>query len=99
MKPTPRSLEGLRRKAVSADSVKAAPLQAERLLPLLIQHAVQGVSLVDWARHNRASIEERLLLAFHSRRPYQGSRKVLTGMAEAFRSRDLNVSPTQASPC
>lgn len=57
----------------------------------------QALIEFPWRRGDLLLLDN--MLAFHGRRPYRGARKVLTGMAEAFRSRDLDVSSTQTPPC
>lgn len=63
-KPAINKFAGIGRKAVrvsEADLVKEAPLAEGKLLPLVIQPAVHGVSLISWARNNRDRIEATLL--------------------------------------
>lgn len=53
---------GIKRKAIHASDalIKERLLDPERSLPLLIEPAVHGVSLPDWARNNRELIRQRL---------------------------------------
>ena len=63
-KPGVNKFPGIGRKAVRVSEkglVKAAPLADGKLLPLVIQPAVHGVSLIAWARNNRDFIETNLL--------------------------------------
>lgn len=63
-KPRLNKFAGIARKAVRVSEtglVKAAPLNEGTLLPLVIQPAVNGVSLISWARNNRDFIETNLL--------------------------------------
>ena len=52
----------VKRKAIhAADAlIKERLLDSERSLPLLIEPAIHGVSLPDWAGSNRESIKQRL---------------------------------------
>lgn len=59
-----RQLKNVHRKVISLTEttlVEAKPLVAEQLLPLLIQPAVTGVSLVTWAEEKREWIHTNLL--------------------------------------
>lgn len=52
-----------KRQAVSvsqADLVRAGPLRADNLLPLVIRPALEGVDLADWASNNLQFIEAQL---------------------------------------
>ncbi len=63
-KPGARNLGAIRRKAVGTSQqtwVKMEPLFSEGGLPLLMQPAVEGIALIDWAKQNRAMIETHLL--------------------------------------
>lgn len=63
-KPGLKSPGGAGRQAVKVSQeglVKAEPLEAGQPLPLLVQPAVNGVSLLSWAGNNRAFVEENLL--------------------------------------
>jgi alpha-ketoglutarate-dependent taurine dioxygenase len=62
--PGIQKFAGIGRKAVRVSEeglVKTAPLAAGKLLPLVIQPALHGVSLISWARNNRELIEKNLL--------------------------------------
>lgn len=63
-KPSIRGIGGQRRQAVSIsqhDLVKSGALLPDQPLPLLIQPAVDGVDLHQWASSNREQIEAHLL--------------------------------------
>jgi alpha-ketoglutarate-dependent taurine dioxygenase len=63
-KPRISKFAGIARKAVRVSEeglIKTAPLAEGKLLPLVIQPAVHGVSLISWARNNRDLIETSLL--------------------------------------
>jgi alpha-ketoglutarate-dependent taurine dioxygenase len=56
--------KGLQPKAISMSPetlVKAATLQPDSLLPLVVEPAVNSLNLIDWARGNREFIERELL--------------------------------------
>ena len=62
-KPRITKFGGIARKAVRVSEevlVKVRPLADEKLLPLVIQPAVHGVSLISWTRNNRDFIETNL---------------------------------------
>lgn len=62
--PKPKGLRDIRRKAMTvtpADLVKAAPLPPGQSLPLMLQPAVDGVDLAEWAGNNRDFIQDNLL--------------------------------------
>jgi alpha-ketoglutarate-dependent taurine dioxygenase len=62
--PAAKSLGGIKRRAVSVTSealVKVGPLFPSGILPLLVEPAVQGLSLATWTAANRALLEEKLL--------------------------------------
>lgn len=64
LKPALGSLGTIRRRAVSVSTetlVKVGPLFPDGDLPLLIEPAVQGLSLAAWVEANRAFLDERLL--------------------------------------
>jgi alpha-ketoglutarate-dependent taurine dioxygenase len=63
-KPSLGGLGGIRRRAVSVSTetlVKVRPLFPDGDLPLLIEPALQGLSLSAWAEQNRAFLDEKLL--------------------------------------
>jgi alpha-ketoglutarate-dependent taurine dioxygenase len=63
-KPSLKRSGSVGRKAVRVSEeglIKAEPLEAGRLLPLVVQPAVNGVSLLSWAGNNRAFVEKNLL--------------------------------------
>ena len=48
--------------AVSQESwIKTEPLLPGKEIPLLVQPAMDGMNLVEWAKGNRASVDELLL--------------------------------------
>ncbi len=57
----------------------------------------QALIVFSWRRGDILLLDN--MLAFHSRRPFVGPRKVLTGMAEVFRSKDLDLDPSEAPLC
>ncbi|MDF0668420.1 MAG: TauD/TfdA family dioxygenase [Nitrospira sp.] len=66
-------LKGIRRKAISLSQerlVTAEPLLPEKVLPLLVQPTVTGLSLVGWAEQQREWVQTQLLchgaILFHN---------------------------------
>ena len=59
-----KKLGSIKRRSVSADNtelVKTAPLSPDRVLPLVIEPAVDGADLVGWARDNKELVDAKLL--------------------------------------
>jgi alpha-ketoglutarate-dependent taurine dioxygenase len=63
-KPSLETIGPIRRKAVSVSTgqlVKTGPLEADRMLPLLIEPAIEGVDLAAWAEGQRDFVAAELL--------------------------------------
>ncbi|MCF5657016.1 TauD/TfdA family dioxygenase [Pseudomonas poae] len=62
--PTPRTLGGVRRKAMNVaprQLVSERLLSADHALPLVLEPAVEGVDLAAWAASERDALEQKLL--------------------------------------
>jgi len=60
----PGPIAAARRKGTSLaqpELVRAEPLEAGQMLPLLVRPAIDGVDLVKWAENNRAYLNEQLI--------------------------------------
>src|SRR5450755_1239021 len=62
--PSPKkSLGSIRRKAVDMahfTAVRESQLNPDQLLPLIVEPAADQVDLADWAKNNRAYIDQKL---------------------------------------
>jgi alpha-ketoglutarate-dependent taurine dioxygenase len=59
-----KHISGVRRKGIGTSQearVKTSPLFSDGPLPLLIQPALEGIDIIDWARTNRSWIEAQLV--------------------------------------